>query len=181
MGVSDGDTIKILDAENTQHKIRLDGIDAPESYQAYGTKSKQALSGKVFGQAVRVEWDEQDKYGRIVGNIYLDDRHINMEMVTEGWAWHFKKYSSDEDLAAAEVEAREKNVGLWADPRPIPPWDFRRNPTFNDSGYVRLFVTPSGKKYHREGCPHLGDNVREITLETGRVDYEPCKKCQPPK
>jgi len=99
VGVSDGDTVTVLDATNTQHKIRLEAIDAPESHQPFGTKSKQALSDKVFGKTVRVEWTEKDKYRRTLGHIFIDDRWINKEMVEEGWAWHYKQYSDDEDLA----------------------------------------------------------------------------------
>ena len=84
VGVSDGDTVTVLDSSNTQHKIRLEAIDAPESHQPFGTKSKQALSVKVFGKRVRVEWTEKDKYRRTLGHIFIDDRWINQEMCGRG-------------------------------------------------------------------------------------------------
>ena len=126
VGVIDGDTVKVLDSTRTQHRIRLQGIDAPESKQAYGQRSKQALSKKIFGKTVSVKWKERDRYGRIIGDIYLDNRWINLELVQEGWAWHYKRYSNDKRLAEAEVKARQAQRGLWQDAHPISPWDFRK-------------------------------------------------------
>lgn len=124
--IADGDTLTILDANKVQHKVRLDGIDAPESKQAFGTRSKEHLGEKVFEKDVLIEWEETDRYKRIIGVVYLGDRNINLEMVEDGFAWHFKRYSKSKELADAEVEAREAKRGLWADPAPIPPWDFRK-------------------------------------------------------
>lgn len=87
VGIADGDTFTVL-LDKTQHRIRLNGIDSPETGQAFGTKAKQALADKVFGKEVKVVWTERDKYKRILGDIYLDDRWINKEMVGEGFAWH---------------------------------------------------------------------------------------------
>ena len=87
----------------------VDGIDAPERRQAYGRKAKQALSSKVYRKQVEVTYSGKDRYGRIIGEIHLGERWINKELVAEGWAWHYKKYSSDKELAAAEVQARKKN------------------------------------------------------------------------
>jgi endonuclease YncB( thermonuclease family) len=112
VGIADGDTCTVLTAENSQIKIRLAGIDTPEKTQAFGTKAKQALSDKVFGQTVEVKEQTKDQYGRTVADLYLGERWINLEMVAEGWAWHYKAYSKDQKLA---------------DKEPVPPWDFRRN------------------------------------------------------
>src|ERR1700677_2605684 len=105
VSIADGDTITVL-LDKTQHRIRLAGIDAPESGQAYGTKSKKILGDKVFGQEVKIEWKERDKYKRIVGEVYLGDRRICLEMVAEGYAWHYLHYSKDPALAKAEKEAK---------------------------------------------------------------------------
>src|SRR5262245_3710588 len=78
VGVADGDTITVLDASNTQHKIRLDGIDAPESAQDFGQRSKQSLSDMVFGKVVTVTSGKKDRYGRTVGKVTLDGRDINL-------------------------------------------------------------------------------------------------------
>ena len=126
VGVTDGDTITVLDAGNTEHKIRLAGIDAPEQRQPYGAKAKRALSSKVFRKNVEITHSSKDRYGRIVGDVYFGARWINMELVAEGLAWHYKRYSSDKVLAAAEIQARETRVGLWKDgSSSVPPWEFR--------------------------------------------------------
>lgn len=123
--IADGDTITVL-VKTTQQKVRLQGIDAPEKSQAFGTRSRQALGDKLIGKQVTVKWREHDKYGRILGQVYLGDRWINREMVAEGWAWHYRHFSANTELARAEVEARAAKRGLWHDPNPTPPWDFRK-------------------------------------------------------
>ncbi len=124
-GITDGDTIELLDADYNRHKVRLDGIDAPEKKQAFGAKADKALGDKIFLKQVRIEYKAKDRYGRILGTVFLKERNINREMVTEGMAWHYKKYSKDKELAAEEKEAREAKRGLWADKEPVPPWEFR--------------------------------------------------------
>ncbi len=126
VSIADGDTVTVLDAEKVQHKIRLPGIDAPEKKQAFGTKSKEALSEKVFAKEVVVSWKEKDRYQRVLGEIHLGKRHINQEMVKEGMAWHYKQYDKSNSLADAEREAKAQRLGLWADKEPIPPWEFRK-------------------------------------------------------
>src|SRR5688500_11522610 len=88
VGVTDGDTITVL-LGKTKHKIRLQGIDTPESGQDFGTRAQQAIAAKIFGKDVKIVWASRDKYQRILGEVYLDGRHINLEMVKEGYAWHF--------------------------------------------------------------------------------------------
>jgi micrococcal nuclease len=126
IGVSDGDTITVLDGRN-QIKIRLDGIDTPELKQAFGSKAKQALSKTIFGKRVRVVWSKKDQYGRTLGQVFLGKRWINYEMVAAGFAWHYKQYSKDRNLANAETKARKSQAGLWKTPSPTPPWKFRSN------------------------------------------------------
>ena len=126
VSIADGDTITVLDAEKVQHKIRLQGIDAPEKKQAFGAKSKERMSEKVGGEEVVVQWKEKDRYGRILGEVMLDKRHINLEMVQDGLAWHYTNYSKSKELAKAEAEARMGKKGLWVDKEPVPPWEFRK-------------------------------------------------------
>src|SRR6202007_563472 len=123
--VQDGDTVTVL-VDEVQHRIRLAGIDAPENKQAFGTKAKQVLADKVFGKEVKVVWKKRDRYKRILGDIYLGERWLNLEMVEEGYAWHYVYFSKDARLAKAEREAKEAKRGLLADPEPIPPWDYRK-------------------------------------------------------
>ena len=124
--VADGDTITVLDASKTQHKIRLQGIDAPEKGQAFGKVSRQYLAGMVAGREVRVTWQKRDRYQRILGTVFVDGKDANLEMLKAGLAWHYKKYDSTPAYAQVEYEARAKKVGLWGDPNQIPPWEFRK-------------------------------------------------------
>ena len=132
MSVADGDTVTVLDSNDVQHRIRLSGIDAPESHQAFGTQSKKSLSDLVFGKDVTVIYDKTDQYGRLVGKIIVNGQDVNLEQVKEGMAWHYKEYEreqSPEDrelYARAEDEARAQHRGLWQDPNPIEPSQFRR-------------------------------------------------------
>ena len=130
--VSDGDTITVLDSNNQKHKIRLKGIDAPESQQVYGDISTQSLSKLVYDKEVLITWDKKDKYYRILGKVIVDGNDANYEQLTKGLAWYYKQYEkdlSDEDkkrYSEAEEWARNYTEGLWADSNSIPPWEFRR-------------------------------------------------------
>jgi endonuclease YncB( thermonuclease family) len=132
VGVSDGDTVTVLDASNKQWKIRLMGIDAPEKKQAFGQKSKANLSDLVFNKQVTVEYSKKDKYGRTVGKILIDGVDANLEQVKAGLAWHYKKYVKEQQVtdrslyAQAEERAISEKKGLWLEDNPIPPWDFRK-------------------------------------------------------
>ena len=132
VAIADGDTLTVLDSANAQHRIRLQGIDAPESNQAFGTRSKQYLSELVFGKEVTVEYDKRDRYGRTLGKVILGGQDACLEQVRAGVAWHYKYYENEQPpedrraYAQAEVEARAAKRGLWVDPDPIPPWDFRQ-------------------------------------------------------
>src|SRR5438105_8733744 len=129
--VADGDTITVLDSSNTQHRIRLEGIDAPESHLAFGTPSKKNLSEMVFGKDVTVVYQKTDQYGRLVGKIVLDGKDVNLEQVKAGMAWHYKEYQREQALedresyARAEDEARAARRGLWQDADPVEPSAFR--------------------------------------------------------
>jgi len=125
--VADGDTLTVQTVRKQRIKIRLSGIDAPEYKQAYGKQSGQELRKKVSGRRVRVLEHGKDRYGRTLGDIYLDERWINLEMVQEGWAWHYKTYSKDKRLARAEREARKARRGLWVEANPVSPWESKRN------------------------------------------------------
>ncbi len=123
--VADGDTITVLDAAKTQHKIRLNAIDAPEKHQAFGEASRKHLAALVAGKDVRVEYAKRDKYGRILGVVFVDGRDVNLEMLRAGYAWHYKRFDNNPTYAQAEKDAREKMLGLWRDQNPEAPWDFR--------------------------------------------------------
>lgn len=133
VGVSDGDTITVLDINNTQHKIRLAGIDAPEKSQPFGQSSKESLSDLVFGRTVTVETDKVDRYRRKVGKVRTPEgMDANLEQVRRGLAWHYKEYEQEQSeadratYAAAENVARAQRRGLWGDAQQVAPWEFRK-------------------------------------------------------
>lgn len=132
VGVTDGDTVVLLDSARVSHKIRLAGIDAPEKGQPYSTRSKENLAKMIFGKQASVEFSKHDKYGRVIGKFMLDGTDVNLMQIKEGLAWHYKKYEKEqspsdrETYASAEQIARTQRRGLWADKAPVPPWEFRR-------------------------------------------------------
>lgn len=138
VGVSDGDTVTVLDVNNTQFKIRLMGIDAPEKKQAFGSKSKESLSRLVFNKLVSVEYSKKDKYGRTVGKIIVDDIDVNLEQIKAGMAWHYKKYQKEQTLEdrflyhQEEEQAQIEKRGLWIDVEPTPPWSWRKQQKYKD-------------------------------------------------
>ena len=129
--VSDGDTITVLDSNNQKYKIRLQGIDAPETQQAFGETSRQSLASLVYDKEVIILWDKRDKYARILGKVIVDGRDANYEQLKKGLAWYYKQYEndlSDEDkerYSEAEAWARNYTEGLWTDSKSIPPWEYR--------------------------------------------------------
>jgi endonuclease YncB( thermonuclease family) len=132
VSVADGDTITVLDSQKTQHKIRLQGIDAPERAQAFGNKSKQSLHEMVHGKQVTVDYQKKDKYGRVVGKLLLNNTDVCLEQLKRGMAWHYKQYANEqpkedrETYSLAEQQAKTELKGLWKDKHPVPPWEFRK-------------------------------------------------------
>jgi len=127
VGVADGDSIKML-RDREQVKVRLVEIDAPEKGQAFGNRSKQALEDLVKGQEVRVVERGKDRYQRTLGRVYRGDLDVNAEQVRQGLAWVYRQYSKDATLFPIEAEAKEQKRGLWRDPEPVPPWEWRKAP-----------------------------------------------------
>lgn len=132
ISIADGDTITVLDAKKQQHKIRLQGIDAPEKSQAFGQVSRHHLSQLVFSRVVTIQYEKMDRYQRQVGKVLVNGMDANLEQVTNGMAWHYKKYQikqSPEDrqeYSAAEQKARSMGKGLWVEEKPVPPWEYRK-------------------------------------------------------
>lgn len=127
VSILDGDTIEVL--HNTRaERIRLNGIDCPEKGQAYGKRAKQAASELVFGKEVTLNTFGKDKYGRTLADVILPDgTNVNHELVKHGWCWWYRKYAP-ENVILAELQrrARRSGLGLWADPHPVPPWEWRK-------------------------------------------------------
>lgn len=131
VGVTDGDTITVLDAAHQQHKVRLAGIDAPEKSQAFGQRAKQHLSRLVFDRTVAIEGSKLDRYGRLIGKVLVSSTDANLQLVRAGLAWHYKQYANEQSptdrvlYAQAEEQARGRHLGLWGDASPQPPWEYR--------------------------------------------------------
>lgn len=132
VAVTDGDTIKVLDADQVQHVIRLSGIDAPEKKMPFGQRSKENLSALVYGKFVGIEGDKKDRYGRLVGKVVVNGRDVNLAQIHAGMAWHYKQYQREQPAAdrlvyaEAEINAAANKRGLWVDLNPVPPWDWRK-------------------------------------------------------
>ncbi len=125
VGVTDGDTIKVRCGDEPQERIRLVEIDAPEKRQPYGHKAKEALSDLIYNKEITVVRKGTDRYKRTLGQLSLDGVDINRQMVREGYAWCYRQYLKDKSCLQDEAEAREAKKGLWQDPDPQPPWEFR--------------------------------------------------------
>jgi endonuclease YncB( thermonuclease family) len=103
----------------------LADIDAPEKRQDFGTVSKQALADYIFTKNIKVEYTKLDRNHRIIGTIWINNENVNLKMVENGFAWHFKKYSTSKLFAKAEIRAKSMKKGLWVQNNVIAPWDFR--------------------------------------------------------
>jgi endonuclease YncB( thermonuclease family) len=124
--IADGDTLTLLTSSNEKIKVRLACIDTPERKQPFGSEAKQALSKLVFQKKALIEVETKDRYGRTVGIVIVDGQNINYELVRQGMAWVYRKYTDDEILFRLEAQARMKKLGLWSDEKPIEPWSWRR-------------------------------------------------------
>tara|TARA_X000000368_G_scaffold393802_1_gene359816 strand:+ start:158 stop:664 length:507 start_codon:yes stop_codon:yes gene_type:complete len=137
--VIDGDTIQVKDNLGHKFKIRLLGIDTPEIKQAFGKESSDYLKSIVTGKKILIiSKPDNDKpytldfYKRVLAKVILNGKDINLEMVKKGMAWHYKKYKNNQPFDDqqsynyAESEARKKNIGLWVEKDPLPPWSWRK-------------------------------------------------------
>jgi endonuclease YncB( thermonuclease family)/methylphosphotriester-DNA--protein-cysteine methyltransferase len=195
VNVHDGDTITVLDKDGKKFHIRLQGIDAPELKQARGAESQANLSRMVMGKQVTIVWTKVDKYRRTVGTIMLNGKDINIEQVKAGMAWHFKKYADEQDpqdrvtYAKAEVDARAARLGLWQDPNPTPPGDYRVEVKVARWGPPPPEGTVIGnkqsKKYHRPDCPGYRDMAEKNRVffksveEAEGAGYKRAGNCPP--
>jgi len=183
--------------------VRVAGVDCPEKGQPFGAKAKQFAADLVFGRSAQIKVYGRDRYGRTLGDAILaDGRALSRELVKAGYAWWYRAFSKDKKLEALEAEARLAKRGLWADPHPVAPWDWRR-PTFDkrvlragsdvpgeppppgspalskSSGDEIVYATDSGTKYHRAGCRAL-KSALPVRLKDAVRKYEPCRLCKPP-
>lgn len=168
VGIADGDTITVLDRDKKQHKIRLAGIDAPEIGQPFGQAAKKKLSDLVFEKMVTVVGTKTDRYGRLVAQVFLLGVNVPLEMLNAGLAWHFKEYEGEQlakerkAYSEAESKAKESKLNLWAETRPMPPWEYRNGQTLTEArkltdfplGALEIVGNRNSKIYHwNPGCP----------------------------
>lgn len=132
--VIDGDTIVAITQRREEIRVRLAGIDCPEKRksQPFWRFAKDELNSRVAGSTLAVEYQKKDRWGRYIGVLRYHNQDINAELVAIGACWHFKKYQSEQSeqdrrlYSELEIRARKERVGLWIDPNPIPPWDWRK-------------------------------------------------------
>ena len=198
VSIADGDTITILTKEKQQVKIRFNGIDCPEKSQAFGQKARKFVSETIFGETVRAIVKDKDRYGRTVADVISPEGlNINQSLVKLGLAWWYEKYAPEDTvLRDLEKEARENGRGLWSDPNPDPPWEYRKSPkpgnvslspessnpsASKQSGGDTVYLTKTGSKYHRAGCRSLSKSKIPISLEEAKARYSPFSVCNPPQ
>jgi endonuclease YncB( thermonuclease family) len=133
--ILDGDTVEVLDAQKRTHRVRLSAIDAPELKQPFGAKAKRVLSDLVAGETLTIEWHKRDRYDRLIGKLVLDGVDVNLALVRAGYAHWYRAFAGEQSphdrrlYEAAETAARSEGAGLWSDPRPTPPWEWRGGKT----------------------------------------------------
>ena len=195
IGVSDGDTITVLRNGHDQYKVRLYGIDAPESGQPHGKASKSNLSALVFGKTIDVDPTDTDKYGRTVARISIDGKSVNAAQLRSGYAWLYRKYCNAlicTMWAGIESQARTEKIGLWSDASPTAPWEWRHRSQSNTVNDNKPILAASSGPYHgnkksgvfhRPGCKHYDCkncvavfSTKEEAIANG---YKPCESCKP--
>jgi endonuclease YncB( thermonuclease family) len=177
VGITDGDTINVaLDPKGEVQSVRLGGIDAPESAQAFGSQSTQHLSELVSGKQVSLSCEYERSYGRLICKVLLPNgEDVDLDQVKAGLAWHYKQYQDEQDAAdrkaygAAECAAMKGKVGLWSDSRAEQPQDFRhgtKSPSLFDANGCRRSSEPTNGPvrgnsrshiFHWPGCPNYDD------------------------
>lgn len=170
--IADGDTLTLLTSKKEQVRIRLAEIDAPESGQPFGTASKKSLSRMCASINATVRVQDIDRYGRVVGRVYCGGVDANALQVQDGMAWVYDSYVRDKALYRLQQSARESNSGLWSDPKPIKPWEWRKGIRGDAAGVTsgKVQGNRNSKIYHIPGCPSYGamskKNVQEFSSES---------------
>ena len=190
VGVSGGDTLTVL-ISGRQTKVRLAEIDAPQKRQPFGQRSKQSLSDLVYGKRVKVNQQDRDRYGRVVGRVYTESLDVNAEQIKRGMAWIYRKYNRDRSLLALEHEARGAKRGLWTHPNPIPPWEYRHG---GKTGWVRRSMPEqvqakaigigngqcAGKRYCNEATGKSQETVETVIPDFVITCTSTGQLCDPP-
>jgi micrococcal nuclease len=173
--VADGDTLDVTIGQRVE-RIRLDGIDAPESGQPFGTRARTHLRALAFSQRASVNVKNTDRWGRLVARVIVGGKDISEEMLAAGLAWHYVEYSSDPRLAALEKQARARRLGLWADQSPVPPWVARRS-SAPRSGATGGAQSRSANRTPDVPGPYHGNVSSHVYHAPGCREYE-CRNCR---
>ena len=181
--VIDGDTIDIF-ANGKKLRIRFEGVDCPETGQSYGSQAKDFTARLLQDRMVTVRLLGAHE-NRIIARVFVDGRDVSAELVRAGMAWHYAALSKDQVLAGLEKDARARKIGLWSQPNPMPPWDYRRysqKPTalagggpYRGNVDSRIFHRPGCTSYLCKTCTRIFA-TREEALRAG---YKPCRICKP--
>lgn len=123
--VTDGDTLTVEGSAGETAQVRLWGIDAPESGQLYGPEATEVARKEAEGKRVEVEVLDRDRYGRLIGRVYVQGTTLGRTLTRSGYAWHARRYGTSDTLKANEREARRNERGLWTQEEPTPPWTHR--------------------------------------------------------
>lgn len=126
VSITDGDTLIVRESPTKSVTVRLVHIDAPEKGQAFGTRARQKLSELAYGKEAEVVGISKDRYGRTLGEVTVDGKSINLEMVRQGMAWAYVDFSPPAEYENEQATAKMRSRGLWADREPMPPWEFRK-------------------------------------------------------
>lgn len=126
VSITDGDTLIVRESPTKSVTVRLVHIDAPEKGQAFGTRARQKLSELAYGKEAEVIGISKDRYGRTLGEVIVDGKSINLEMVRQGMAWAYVEFSPPAEYVKEQEAANQSGRGLWADREPVPPWEFRK-------------------------------------------------------
>lgn len=195
VNVTDGDTITVLTDAKQQVKIRLYGIDTPEHRQSFGSRATQFVRGQAALKMVDIDVRDTDRYGRTVAVVTLPDgRNLNEEIIRAGLAWVYVKYCKDRPMCARwdqqQAIARQARIGLWHDPNPIPPWDWRRGnrgdsqqPDSAMPSWAQFSGNTSSGVFHARTCAHFRcKNCTQFfrtRAEAVRAGFKPCGRCRP--
>lgn len=186
--VDDGDTLSVLPegrAQNERIHIRLWGIDAPEKGQNHWKEAREALRSMVFNKTVQIDVISEEKFGRKIAQVYLDNLYVNQEMVKRGYAWWYEHFAPEaSNLKLAQSEAQSKSLGLWQESNPKEPWAYRQGKTSDKKDKsdhteeqipLKYWISVRSNKVHNQSCQHYNNCNGYYSDEPS--DGPDCKKC----
>lgn len=157
--IQDGDSF-LLETTDSTYKVRLNGIDCPEINQPFGEDARDFVN-KFLLDSVTIIPLTVDKYGRTIADAFYNDTLINFLLIKNGYAWHYKKYSSDIVLSEAEEEAKVERKGLWSDPDVVAPWDWRSGnydySKFIEGDEAKVFICIGSENSYFHNSSHCQD------------------------